>query len=239
MQTLYRRLVSFRLETGSCEPCTDGCSRRKRNRRHGKQDQSPGAHAARFDSRTRNLLELQEKRPTSRLRETRSCIASSVGRDVNLLAASRTRGSNSTSPTVLRKTSGCPSTQCTARSTSTCSRSGSYQVEAVRSRPFHGARLMLLIVWTEAQALTGLAAEQAVVALGRRYRVACVKLGRDGAVAAFEGSVVRIATEPLETTEELGAGDAFAAGFLLALAHGAEPRRALHEGCRAAASTIS
>jgi len=39
-----------------------------------------------------------------------------------------------------------PSTQCTARSMSACSRRGSYQVELVGARPFHGARLIALIV---------------------------------------------------------------------------------------------
>lgn len=97
---------------------------------------------------------------------------------------------------------------------------------------------VLLANADEARALTGLGPEDAAAALGRRYRVACVKLGRDGAVAAFEGSIVRVAAEPIETTETLGAGDAFAAGFLLALVRGAAPPQALQEGCRAAATAL-
>jgi sugar/nucleoside kinase (ribokinase family) len=97
---------------------------------------------------------------------------------------------------------------------------------------------VLLANADEARALTGLDPERAAAALGRRYRVACVKLGQDGAVAAFEGSIVRVATEPIATTETLGAGDAFAAGLLLALARGAGPDDALREGCRAAAARI-
>ncbi len=55
-------------------------------------------------------------------------MASSGGRAWWRLAASSTFGSSVTSPTVFRKTPGRPSTQCTARSMSSCSCSGSYQV---------------------------------------------------------------------------------------------------------------
>ena len=79
-------------------------------------------------------------------RATSSSIVSSDGRDSWRLAASSTFGSNVTSPTVFRKTPGRPSTQCTARSMSSCSRSGSYQVELVYSRPSQGASVIALIV---------------------------------------------------------------------------------------------
>ena len=42
---------------------------------------------------------------------------------------------------------------------------------------------VLLANAEEARALTGLDGEEAALALARRYRIACVKLGRDGAVA--------------------------------------------------------
>ena len=74
-------------------------------------------------------------------RSSSSSIASSGGRASKLLAASSTFGSSVTSPTVLRKIPGRPSTQWTARSMSACSRSGSYQVDAVFSRP-QGASVM-------------------------------------------------------------------------------------------------
>jgi sugar/nucleoside kinase (ribokinase family) len=93
---------------------------------------------------------------------------------------------------------------------------------------------VLLANVDEARVLTGLEAEEAAAALGEHYRVACVKLGREGAVASFEGTLVRTGTEPVETDDTLGAGDAFAAGFLVALTHEARLERALEEGCLAA-----
>lgn len=97
---------------------------------------------------------------------------------------------------------------------------------------------VLLVNADEARALTGLPPDEAAAALGQRYRVACVKLGREGAVGAFEGALARTGTEPVETTDSLGAGDAFAGGFLLALARGAEPEQALREGCRSARDVL-
>jgi sugar/nucleoside kinase (ribokinase family) len=93
---------------------------------------------------------------------------------------------------------------------------------------------VLLANAEEARALTGLDGEEAALELARRYRVACVKLGPDGAVAARGGEVARAAAPPLESVDTLGAGDAFAAGFLLALDAGAELERAVAAGCEAA-----
>jgi sugar/nucleoside kinase (ribokinase family) len=90
----------------------------------------------------------------------------------------------------------------------------------------------------EARALTGLAGEEAALALAGSYRVACVKLGPAGAVAAAEGRLARASTQPVERTELFGAGDAFAGGFLVALARGAALEHALREGCDAAAAAI-
>jgi sugar/nucleoside kinase (ribokinase family) len=97
---------------------------------------------------------------------------------------------------------------------------------------------VLLANAEEARALTGLDGEEAALALARRYRIACVKLGRDGAVAAVERTTMRASPQPLEPVETLGAGDAFAAGFLLALSRDADPYRALRQGGEAATSAI-
>ena len=97
---------------------------------------------------------------------------------------------------------------------------------------------VLLANADEARALTGLEGEEAALALAGSYRVACVKLGAAGAVAAAVGSVARASTRTVERTEFFGAGDAFAAGFLVALSRGAALDRALHEGCNAAAGAI-
>jgi sugar/nucleoside kinase (ribokinase family) len=97
---------------------------------------------------------------------------------------------------------------------------------------------VLLANAEEAHALTGLNDQEAALALGRRYRIACVKLGRDGAIAAFDGTVLRARLRPLEQVDALGAGDAFAAGFLLALAGRAQPGEALDRGTEAAEAAI-
>jgi sugar/nucleoside kinase (ribokinase family) len=108
---------------------------------------------------------------------------------------------------------------------------------------------VLLANAAEARALTGLDGEAAARALASRYRVACVKLGSAGAVAVAEGRLVRTAARPLERTEFereefertvfFGAGDAFAGGFLVALARGAELEGALGAACDAAAAAIA
>ena len=70
----------------------------------------------------------------------------------------------------------------------------------------------------EARALPGLNADDAGVALARHFEVVCVKLGSAGALAARGEEVVQAAVQPIERTDTLGAGDAFAGGFLAALA---------------------
>lgn len=91
----------------------------------------------------------------------------------------------------------------------------------------------------EAFALTGLHGEAAALELGRRYRVACVKLGSEGAVAASGGVTARVAVPPIDGASTLGAGDSFAAGLLLALAGGAELAAALQAGCDVAGAAIA
>src|SRR5258705_8314 len=90
----------------------------------------------------------------------------------------------------------------------------------------------------EARTLTGLDADGAALALGRRYRVVCVKLGRSGAVAATGGEIVRVEVQPVDRADTLGAGDAFAGGFLVSLSRGAEVAVALRAGCDSAISAL-
>ena len=91
---------------------------------------------------------------------------------------------------------------------------------------------VLLANAEEARALTELDGEEAALALARRYRIACVKLGRDGGRRPFEGTTMRASPQPLEPVKTLGAGDAFAAGFLLALSREADPYRRAPSGRR-------
>lgn len=67
---------------------------------------------------------------------------------------------------------------------------------------------------SEAEAFTGQKAEEAVRTLASMVDIAMVTLGKNGALIAQNGTVVRVKAEggkPIDTT---GAGDHFAAGFL-------------------------
>jgi sugar/nucleoside kinase (ribokinase family) len=97
---------------------------------------------------------------------------------------------------------------------------------------------VLLANAEEARALTGLDAEDAARALARDYDVVCVKLGSAGALAASGDDVVHTPVRAIERVDTLGAGDAFAGGFLVALARGADLPEALRAGCDAAAVVL-
>jgi ribokinase len=87
-----------------------------------------------------------------------------------------------------------------------------------------------------ARALTGDEADRAVLALGERYRLACVTLGARGALAILDGTLER-AEPPQRVMQEVpGAGDAFAAAVLVTLARGDTLAHALEEGCRCGAA---
>jgi sugar/nucleoside kinase (ribokinase family) len=97
---------------------------------------------------------------------------------------------------------------------------------------------VLLVNEEEAEALTGLEAEAAARTLASRYRVVCVKRGSSGALAASGGEVVHASVQSIDGLDTLGAGDAFAGGFLLSLSRGAELSEALRTGCDAATSML-
>jgi sugar/nucleoside kinase (ribokinase family) len=86
----------------------------------------------------------------------------------------------------------------------------------------------------EARTLTGKRdAADAARHLSAGVRIACVTLGADGAVAAAPGETARAAAPVRRPLAAAGAGDAFAAGFLLALAGGLSLEDALDAGCAA------
>ena len=89
----------------------------------------------------------------------------------------------------------------------------------------------ILVDEIEARRLTGSAPEEAARMLGECFRLACVTCGADGAVGLLDGSLETSRPEPVDTTSPFGAGDAFAAGLLVALAGGAGLRDALEAGC--------
>lgn len=94
---------------------------------------------------------------------------------------------------------------------------------------------VILVTNDEARVLTGTDGEAAAVQLARRFRVACVKLGDEGAVAAGGDELVRAAGRRVEESSPFGAGDAFAAALLVALASGLPLAAALERGCEAGA----
>jgi sugar/nucleoside kinase (ribokinase family) len=88
----------------------------------------------------------------------------------------------------------------------------------------------------QARALTGEDADRAAAVFGERYRLACVTRGARGAVGVLDGKQAH-AEPPHRALQEVpGAGDAFAAGLLVALARGSELVEALDEGCRCGAA---
>jgi len=99
------------------------------------------------------------------------------------------------------------------------------------------ARVAKVVFATEAEAkaATGAGPEEAVRALAEAFTIGCVKLGPEGALAA-QGDVVERRAAPLvDRRSPFGAGDAFAAAFLLALAGGDSLGDALERACDAGA----
>jgi sugar/nucleoside kinase (ribokinase family) len=89
----------------------------------------------------------------------------------------------------------------------------------------------ILVDEVEALRLTGSGPEDAARMLGDRFRLVCVTCGADGAVGVLDGSLQTSRPEPVDNKSPFGAGDAFAAGLLVALADGAGLRDALEAGC--------
>jgi ribokinase len=96
-------------------------------------------------------------------------------------------------------------------------------------------RTVVLATADEARAMTGEGPEDAARGLASRFAVACVKLGEQGALAAAGDQVERRAVDPVARRSPFGAGDAFGAVLLVALAEGAPLGRALHLACMAGA----
>jgi len=88
----------------------------------------------------------------------------------------------------------------------------------------------VLVDDVEARRITGSPPEEAARMLGERFRLACVTRGADGAVAVLDGRLETSRPEPVDGADSVGAGDAFAAGLLVALARGADLRVALEAG---------
>ena len=102
-----------------------------------------------------------------------------------------------------------------------------------------GANVVLATA-EEAAAVTGLEPDEAAKELGTTFEVACVKLGERGAIAAQGGRLVRADADVVVRLAPFGAGDAFAAALLVAVARDEPLEQALELACqtgaRAAAS---
>ena len=115
-------------------------------------------------------------------------------------------------------------------------------VEAVGGAGFDELASGATIVFAndrESEALTGLGPEDAVRALGERYRAACVKLGAMGAALVVDGDLYEHTPDPVEEADPTGAGDAFDGVLLAALARGVDPAEALRSACAAGAEVAA
>jgi ribokinase len=92
----------------------------------------------------------------------------------------------------------------------------------------------------EAAVLAGEAdPERAALALAERVPEVVVTLGAEGALWTDGAALIREPTvEGGSILDTTGAGDAFAAGFLVARRSGADPEEALRAGCRLAARAV-
>jgi sugar/nucleoside kinase (ribokinase family) len=99
----------------------------------------------------------------------------------------------------------------------------------------------LLANLDEAAALTGRRdPAAAAMLLAARVGTAVVKCGADGVVVcATTGRPLTVTAEAAEVADVTGAGDAFAAGYLVALAGGAEPAEAAGAGNLLAARAVA
>lgn len=115
-------------------------------------------------------------------------------------------------------------------------------VDAVTPDGFHELASGTTAVFAnerEAASLTGLEPVAAVKALGERYRLACLKLGGEGAVLVVDGHLHRARPEPVEEVDPTGAGDAFDGVLLARLARGDDPGDALRRACAAGAAVAA
>ncbi|WP_332699790.1 carbohydrate kinase family protein [Devosia sp.] len=93
---------------------------------------------------------------------------------------------------------------------------------------------------SEAEALTGLAGHQAQMrVLGERFGTVLIKRGRLGAaLGGRDGIRAELPAPQVSVVDSTGAGDAFAAGFIVAHLNGADEATALARGIAAGAKAV-
>lgn len=81
---------------------------------------------------------------------------------------------------------------------------------------------------------------EAVQQVAKDAELAAVTMGADGAMVVYNGEITTVPAFPVDpVVDATGAGDLFAAGFLLAVARGQDFEMALRAGCLAASEVIS
>lgn len=81
---------------------------------------------------------------------------------------------------------------------------------------------------------------EAVRAIAQDAELAAITMGAEGAMAVMNGEIVSVPAFPVDKVEDAtGAGDLFAAGFLLGIGRGQTLESALKTGCLAASEVIT
>jgi sugar/nucleoside kinase (ribokinase family) len=81
---------------------------------------------------------------------------------------------------------------------------------------------------------------EAVQQIAKDAELAAITMGAEGAMVVYNGEITTVPAFPVDpVVDATGAGDLFAAGFLLAVARGQELEMALKAGCLAASEVIS
>ncbi|MHB1104675.1 MAG: adenosine kinase [Devosia sp.] len=81
---------------------------------------------------------------------------------------------------------------------------------------------------------------EAVQQIAKDAELAAVTMGAEGAMVVHNGEITTVPAFPVDpVVDATGAGDLFAAGFLLSVARGQELEMALRAGCLAASEVIS
>jgi sugar/nucleoside kinase (ribokinase family) len=81
---------------------------------------------------------------------------------------------------------------------------------------------------------------EAVQQIAKDAELAAITMGADGAMVVHNGEITTVPAFPVDpVVDATGAGDLFAAGFLLAAARGQDLQMALRAGCLAASEVIS
>lgn len=81
-------------------------------------------------------------------------------------------------------------------------------------------------------------ADRAALELASQVRTVAVKLGKDGALAARNGLLVRAPSIPVKFADAVGAGDSFDAGFLYGFLHQWDLERTLRLACACGALSV-